>query len=118
MLVPRARAVLADPWAAASLGVIFTLASAPLVWPYYHLFALVPIAWLVRGEGRWDAASTCAALSYAALSSPVLAVLVAAEQYGVLRGLMFLSWIPLLPAAWWRIAPRARAHLEGAAPTR
>ena len=107
-LVPRARTVLADPWAAASLGVIFTLAASPLVWPYYHLFALVPIAWLVRGPGRWDAASTCAAVSYAALSSPVLAVLVAAEQYAVLRVLMFVSWLPLLPAAWWRIAPLVR----------
>ncbi len=106
-LVPRARTVFADPWAAASLGVIFTLAAAPLVWPYYHLFALVPIAWLVRRE--WDAASTCAALSYAALSSPVLAILVAAEQYAVLRVLMFLSWIPLMPAVWWRIAPGRRA---------
>jgi hypothetical protein len=102
------RAVLADPWAATSLGVIFTLAAAPLVWPYYHLFALVPIAWLLRGEGRWDGASTCAAISYAALSSPVLAVLVATEQFAVLRLLMFLSWIPLIPAAWWRVAPRPR----------
>ena len=109
VLVPRARAVLADPWAAASLGVLFTLAAAPLVWPYYHLFALVPIAWLILGE-RWDAAATCAALSYAALSSPVLAILVAGEQYTVLRMLMFLSWIPLLPAVWWRIAaPLQRA---------
>ena len=62
----------------------------------------------LRGEGRWDAPSTCAAISYAALSSPVLAILVAAEQYTVLRALMFLSWIPLVPAAWWRVAPLVR----------
>jgi hypothetical protein len=110
LLVPRARAVLSDPWAATGLGVIFTLAASPLVWPYYHLFALLPIAWLLRGEGRWNAASTCAAISYAALSSPVLALLVAAEQYAILRVLMFLSWIPLIPAALWRIAPVARGE--------
>ena len=114
VLAPRLRAVLGDPWAAASLGVILTLAAAPLVWPYYHLFALVPIAWLVRGEGRWDAASTSAALSYAALSSPVLAVLVAAEQYAILRVLMFVSWIPLVPAVWWRIAASLRTPARSA----
>ena len=110
----RARALFRDPWCAASIGVLFTLAASPLVWPYYHLFAIIPIAWLVRAEGRWDAASYCALACYAALSSPLLAVLVAAEQYGVLRWLMFLSWLPLIPAIAWR----ARAILAAAPATK
>lgn len=98
----RARAMFADPWAAASLGVVFTLAASPLVWAYYHLFVLVPVAWLVRTHGRWDWPSGCAVATYAALSSPLLAMLVAAEQYTALRLIMFLSWLPLLPAVMKR----------------
>ena len=62
---------------------------------------------------RWDAGSWCAVAAYAALSSPVLAILVAAELYGVLRWLMFLSWLPLIPATAWR----ARSVLAGARAT-
>lgn len=109
-LVPRARAVFSDPWAAVSTGVLFTLASSPLVWPYYHLFALLPIFWLVRTHGRWDGPSWCAVATYAALSSPVLALLIAAEQLAALRLLMFLSWLPLVPAVLSRLAPLARAQ--------
>jgi hypothetical protein len=116
----RARAVFMDPWAAASLGVLFTLAASPLVWPYYHLFALVPMAWLARTHGRWDWPSWCAVAAYAALSSPLLALLIAAEQYAALRLLMFLSWLPLVPAAMRRLAPRARGRIppEAGAATR
>ncbi len=32
----RAAALFRDPWCAASIGVLFTLAASPLVWPYYH----------------------------------------------------------------------------------
>jgi hypothetical protein len=109
----RARVLFADPYAAASIGVLFTLAASPLVWPYYHLFALLPMAWVFRAEGRWDAPSACAVASYAALSSPVLAVLLAADQLVALRLLMFLSWLPLVPAA----AMRAGAVLAGAPAT-
>jgi len=102
VFMARAVALLRDPWCAASIGVLFTLAASPLVWPYYHLFAIIPIAWLFRAEGRWDGATGCAIAAYAALSSPVLAVLVSMEAYGVLRWLMFLSWLPLVPATAWR----------------
>jgi hypothetical protein len=108
-LVARGRAWLRDPWAAASVGVLFTLAASPLVWPYYHLFALIPMAWLFRARGRWDGPSWCVVVSYAALSSPVLALLLAADQLAALRLIMFLSWLPLVPAAYSRLAPpRAR----------
>ena len=108
-LVSRGRAWLRDPWAAAGVGVLFTLAASPLVWPYYHLFALIPMAWLFRDRGRWDAPSWCVVASYAALSSPMLALLLAADQLVALRLIMFLSWLPLVPAAYSRLArPRAR----------
>jgi len=106
-LLPRMRAVFADPWAAVGIGVLFTLASSPLVWAYYHLFALLPIFWLVRTHGKWDVPSWCAVATYAALSSPVLSLLIAAEQPVALRLLMFLSWLPLVPAALLRLAPLA-----------
>ena len=108
-LVARGRDWPRDAWAAASVGVLFTLAASPLVWPYYHLFALIPMAWLFRARGRWDGPSWCVVASYAALSSPLLAVLLAAGQLGMLRLIMFLSWLPLVPAAYRRLAPpRAR----------
>jgi hypothetical protein len=104
-LIARGRAWPRDPWAAASVGVLFTLAASPLVWPYYHLFALIPMAWLFRAHGRWDGPSWCAVASYVALSSPLLALLLAADQLVVLRLVMFLSWLPLVPAAYRRLAP-------------
>jgi hypothetical protein len=108
-LVARGRAWLRDAWAAAAVGVLFTLAASPLVWPYYHLFALIPMAWLFRARGRWDGPTWCVVASYAALSSPVLALLLAADQLAALRLIMFLSWLPLVPAAYFRLAPpRAR----------
>jgi hypothetical protein len=113
----RARAMFADPWAAASTGVLFTLAASPLVWPYYHLFALVPIAWLVHANGRWDGASWCAVGTYAALASPTLALLVAAEQYAALRLLMFLSWLALVPPALSRLARIAQGRTPPATAT-
>jgi hypothetical protein len=112
VFMARAVALLRDPWCAASIGVLFTLLASPLVWPYYHLFAIIPITWLFRTEGRWDGATWCAIAAYAALSSPLLAVLVSMEAYEVLRWLMFLSWLPLLAATAWRaraILARARA---------
>jgi hypothetical protein len=115
----RAAALLRDPWCAASIGVLFTLAASPLVWPYYHLFAIIPMAWLFRADGRWDGPSWCALAAYAALSSPVLAVFVAMEQYAVLRWLMFLSWLPLVPATTWRaraILAATRATTAASAP--
>ena len=42
-LVPAARRCLEDPWLALSIGVMFTFATAPLVWPHYHVFALIPM---------------------------------------------------------------------------
>jgi hypothetical protein len=103
-LMARGCGLSRDAWAMASLGVLCTLAASPLVWPYYHLFALVPIAWLLLGEGKWDGASWCAVATYVALSSPLLALLVAFEQFVALRLLMFLSWLPLVAAAGLRLA--------------
>jgi hypothetical protein len=116
-LAARGRAWLRDPWAAASAGVLATLATSPLVWPYYHLFALIPIAWVFRSRPRWDAASWCAVATYAALSSPVLAALLAAQLYGTLRLLMFLAWLPLVPAVASRLALRVPASPAAARAT-
>lgn len=45
----------------ACLGVLFTFATSQLVWPHYHLFALIPIFWLVRTDGKLDMATLGAA---------------------------------------------------------
>ena len=44
-------ALLTDPSAAVSIGVVATFATAPLVWSHYCIAALVPFAWLLQ-RGR------------------------------------------------------------------
>lgn len=90
----------ADPWCAASLGVLFTFATSPLVWPYYHLFALLPIFWLVGNAEHSNKAAWGAVICYGALSRPVIDVLLAGECYGVLRVTMLLAWLPLIPGVF------------------
>jgi hypothetical protein len=101
--------LLGDPWCAMSLGVLFTIACSPLLWAYYHVFLLIPIFWLFRGEGRWDGASAWAALGYLALSRPVIGPLLAAGHLEAIDALMLLAWTPLVPGILARLARAAPA---------
>jgi hypothetical protein len=92
---PRARALglAGDAQFAASCGVVLMLATSPLIWPHYHVLALVPIAWLFAGHaGRFGIA--CAALACAALASPVIALLVG-EHFAWVRLMTLFCWLPL-----------------------
>jgi hypothetical protein len=103
-LAPGLRDLFADPWSAASLGVLFTIAMSPLMWPHYFMFALIPMAWLLRTDGRWDAATGWAIASYLLFSRLVLGPLTAANLVGVVYSVMFFAWVPLVPALLSRIA--------------
>lgn len=112
LLGSAARRAFSDPWFAASVGVLFTFATSPLVWPHYLLLALVPIFWLVRTDGRLDAAALGALVCYVAMSAPFIEALVAARFFGAFQAAMLLAWCALIPGALaWTVhlarAPRA-----------
>jgi hypothetical protein len=97
LVLPTALKCFADPWFALSIGILFTFTTSPMVWPHYHLFALIPIFWLFRLDGRWEFKTWCAALTYVALTNPVLEFLGAAGHFSIIQSLMLLCWTPLIP---------------------
>ena len=99
-LVRRTRTAFANAWFAASIGVLFTFATAPLVWPHYHLLALIPIIWLAGSEHRWPIGLLAATVCYSALSRPLINVLLAYEYYAALQLAMLFSWVLLLPGVF------------------
>lgn len=103
------RGALADPWCAASLGIVFAYATTPLLWPHYLLWSLVPMYWLFRREDRWDAPTVCVAVAYVALTTPVLVALYEAGQVAALHALIKLAWIPLAAAMCLALARPRRA---------
>ena len=93
----RLAALFADPQLAASCGVVMMLATSPLVWPHYHVLALIPIAWLLAGNGgRFGIA--CGALAVAALASPVIGLLVT-DHFALVRLMTLFCWLPLAAGA-------------------
>ena len=96
-LMPTARRAFADPWFAASVGIVFTFAASPLVWPHYHLLALIPIAWLLWPDFPCARCTWGAAACYLVLSRAVIDPLVSAQAFSALQALSLLSWIALLP---------------------
>ena len=92
---PRQRisALFADPQFAASCGIVMMLATSPLVWPHYHVLALIPIAYLLAGHGgRFGI--VCGALAVAALASPVIGLLVT-DHFALVRLMTLFCWLPL-----------------------
>jgi len=106
-----ARRAFADPWLAASVGIVFTFATSPLVWPHYYVLALLPMAWLLAQPGcrscRWGAVA-----AYLALSRLAIDPLVALQAYGVLQFLSVTAWLALLPG----ILAHAQAARSAATP--
>jgi hypothetical protein len=96
LLVPTAVKCFSDPWFALGVGILFTFATSPLVWAYYHVFALILIFWLFRRDGRWDLGTWCATICFVAFANPLLEFLGAAGEFGAIHSLMLLSWTPLL----------------------
>jgi hypothetical protein len=107
-LGPALRRLFADPWSAASLGVLFTMAMSPLMWPHYFMLALIPMAAILRADGRWDAAACWTVASFVLFSRLLLGPLAAANQAGLVEWAMLLAWIPLVPALLARLGATAR----------
>jgi hypothetical protein len=92
-----ARRAFSDPWFAASVGILFTFATSPLVWPHYHMLLLIPIGWLLTREGSCRVCAWGAAACYLVLSRMVIDPLVSMQMFGLLQALALLSWLALLP---------------------
>jgi hypothetical protein len=92
-----ARHAFSDPWFAASVGILFTFATSPLVWPHYHMMLLVPIAWLVTRAKPCLACAWGAAACYVVLSRLAIDPLVSMRMFDLLQALTLLSWVALLP---------------------
>ena len=108
-LAAAARNAFADPWFAVSVGIVFTFAASPLVWPHYHVLALIPIAWLLRGDGDCRACTWGAIACYVVLSRLVIDPLVSMQMFGLLQVLSLFSWVMLLPGVLARAAEAQHA---------
>jgi hypothetical protein len=97
LAIPTAKRVFANPWFAASLGVLLTFATSPLVWSHYYVLALVPIAWLVGRDGRWGVATWGAAICYLALAHVTINAFLSAGLSALLSSLTMICWIALVP---------------------
>ena len=106
------RRVFSDPGFAASIGVIFTFATSPLVWPHYHVLALVPIFWWSRVDGRARAGPW---ICYGALSVPFFNLLFAMGWYDAIQATMLFAWVALVPGIFAYVAEQHRALQAGVA---
>jgi hypothetical protein len=106
LLVPTALKCFADPWFALTIGIIFTFATSPMVWPHYHVFALIPIFWLFRNDSARRAGTWGAVICYCGLSTPLIGLLASEGYYGILQAMMLLSWIALIPGVFAYVAER------------
>jgi hypothetical protein len=89
----RGLALLADARIAAACGAVLTLAASPLVWPHYHVLAILPLACLVSGRAGW-VGWILAALSGLAYFEPVVRPIWPAQVAWV-PVLVLLAWVPL-----------------------
>jgi hypothetical protein len=114
-LAPAARNAFADPWFAVSVGILLTFAASPLVWPHYLVLALIPIAWLLRGDGSCRTCTWGAIACYLVLSRLVIDPLVSLQMFNLLQVLSLIAWVLLLPgvlarAARFATTPRGAAE--------
>ena len=108
-LAAAARNAFADPWLAVSVGILLTFAASPLVWPHYLVLALIPIAWLMGGDGTCRVCTWGAIACYAVLSRLVIDPLVSQQMFGLLQMLSLLSWTALIPGVLARAAEAQRS---------
>ena len=87
-----------DPGFAISCAVVLTFATYPLVWAHYHVWALLPMLWLVRAPAKWNGTTLAIIFSYAAFSRPVLQLCAAVDATQVLALLVTFAWLPLVAA--------------------
>ena len=106
-------ALISDAQFAASVGIAFMLATSPLVWPHYLVLALVPIVWLLAGNGGTPGIAWAAVMCFA-LATPVIEALFDRRSI-VLYLVLLLAWVPLMaglcaavargPVPRWRASP-------------
>jgi hypothetical protein len=108
LLAPTARRCFADPWLALSIGIMFTFTTAPLVWAYYHLFALVPMFAFFRPSGH-PRRTALIVICYLAMANPLLEVLGSLGLVPIIPILMLWAWVPLLVVVLDEVADRAQA---------
>jgi hypothetical protein len=109
LLVPTARRAFSSPWFAASVGILFTFATSPLVWAHYYVLALIPIVWLFGRGGPWTAGTIGAAICYVALARMTIGALLSGGHETLLNLLTMTSWIALVPGTLAYVAEQRRA---------
>lgn len=109
LVKPLAIRLLSDPWFAAGAGVLLTFATSPLMWIHYHLFALVPIAFLFGRDGAWGVCSWTAAISYFLESTPWLGFLIGEGRFALAHSLSFFFWTPLVAGMLLYVVRQRRA---------
>ncbi len=97
LLWPTAKRAFANAWFAASVGVLLTFATSPLVWSHYFVLALVPILWLVGRDGIKGAGTWGAVICYVVLARGVVDLLVTGGHMTTLYAITMLSWVALVP---------------------
>lgn len=103
----RRLALLGDARFAAACGAVLTLAASPLVWPHYHVLAILPLAWLVSGRaGR--AGYALAAVAGLAYFTSIVGPLLPRHLLAAGPLLILLAWVPLAAGMCAALA-RARA---------
>ena len=110
LAAPTARALLADAWFAASVGVVLSCAATLLYWIHYDMLMLVPLLYFGRAGRRLDFGMGCAIVTFVILCIPFIRLLNAAHFVGVLNSLIFFAWVPLLPAVLWHAVRERRAR--------
>jgi hypothetical protein len=86
-----------DAWTAAGIGVVITLAAAPLIWYHYFVWALIPIFCFFRPGHLRDMASVMCLAAYVAMSVPAL-TLAAMTDAQLLYVVQTFPWVLLIPA--------------------
>ncbi len=109
LLAPTAKRAFSSPWFAASLGVLFTFATSPLVWTHYFVLALIPIAWLAGRGGAMGLGTWGAMLCYLALSRIGIGLLVASGSAFLLYAVTLLSWVALIPGTLQFVVEQRRS---------
>jgi len=94
---------------------VFTFATSPLVWPHYHVLALVPIFWLSGLQGPARVARWGALICYVGLSEPFFNLPPPAGYYEAIQAAKFFSWVALVPGLFAYVAAQHRALQDGGA---
>ncbi len=85
-----------EPHEWAAIGVVLTLASAPVVWPHYAVLAIIPLAWLARsGTRAWPKIAALLGLLAIATVPAVKWRWQLAPTTSGLRVIESLAWLPL-----------------------